>query len=224
MNSLTFPRSSFYFNYSLFMLFLVFAGFGLNAVMNPEKLPPGSPVVYIHGVIMFVWYILIVIQSGLIRSGNKPLHQKLGKTSLIFAIGIVVSGIWMSVVHYGRPDGFVFTTINTFILINFIILYYLAWTTRFQPEFHKRYMIFVSLSVIFPALGRIILGLNFNEYISVPLWILFVLVVGVYDFKSREKIHPATKIGTLMIFIGIVLTLILIENSVWKEVLDGVFK
>lgn len=220
MNSLRLHRPSFYFKYSLFMLFLVFAGFGLNAVMNPGKLPPGTPVVYIHGLIMFIWYILIVIQSGLIRSGNKPLHQKLGKSSVILAIGIIVSGIWMSVAHFARPDGFVFTTINTFILINFIILYYLAWKARFQPEFHKRYMVFVSLSAIFPALGRIILGLNFNEYLAVPFWILLVLVVGVYDFRSLGKIHPATKFGTILILFGIVLTLILIENSVWKEFLE----
>lgn len=214
------PRPSFYYFFNLVILALVIIGFGLNAIVHPDKLPPVSGIVYLHGLVMLAWYILIVYQSVLVRSGNIALHQKLGKTSFLLALEIVITGIWMSVVHYSRPDGFVFSTINTFILINFVILYFLAWKNRFRSEYHKRYMILVSLSAVFPALGRIILGLNFNQYLSVPLWIILVLVVGFYDFKSQNKIHPATKIGTGLIFVGIALTLILMENAVWKEFLD----
>ena len=81
-------------------------------------------------------------------------------------------------------------------------------------------MTFASLAVVFPALGRIILGLNLNEYLSVPLWILLVLVIGVFDFKSQRKVHPATKIGSILIFLGIALILVLMENAAWKEFLD----
>ncbi len=214
------PRPSFYYFFNLVILALVIIGFGLNAIVHPDKLPPVSGIVYLHGLVMLAWYILIVYQSVLVRSGNIALHQKLGKTSILLALAIVITGIWMSVVHYSRPDGFVFSTINTFILINFVILYFLAWKNRFRSEYHKRYMILVSLSAVFPALGRIILGLNFNQYLSVPLWIILVLVVGFYDFQGQKKIHPATKIGTGFIFVGIALTLILMENAVWKEFLD----
>ena len=220
MKTLSPVRPPFYFYFHLIVLILVFGGFGLNALANPDKLPPVSGIVYVHGLIMFCWYILIVIQSYLVRSGNIGLHKNLGKSSLILALGIVVSGIWMSVVHYSRPDGFLFSTINTFILINFIILFYLAWTNRFRSEYHKRYMTFVSLSAVFPALGRIILGLNLNQYLSVPLWVVLVLVMGFYDFQSQKKIHPATKIGTGLIILGIALTLILMENAIWKAFLD----
>jgi hypothetical protein len=220
MNNLSNYRTSFYFYFNLFILILAIGGFGINALEHPDKLPPPSGIVYIHGVIMFLWYILIVIQSKLVRSRNISLHKKLGKSSLILALGIVITGIWMSVVHYSRPDGFLFSTINTFILINFIILYSLALINRYQSEFHKRYMTFASLAVVFPALGRIILGLNLNEYLSVPLWILLVLVTGVFDLKSEKKIHPATIIGSALIFLGIALILVLMENAAWKEFLD----
>ncbi len=224
MKTLTSPRPSFYFYFNLIILALVIGGFGLNAVVHPEKLPPVSGIVYLHGLVMLAWYILILYQAGLVRSGNIALHQKLGKSSVLLALAIVISGIWMSVVHYNRPDGFLFTTINTFILINFIILYFLAWKNRFRSEHHKRYMILVSLAAVFPALGRIILGLNLNQYLSVPLWIVLVLVVGFYDFKSKKKIHPATKIGTSLILVGIALTLILMENAVWRKFLDGIMQ
>ncbi|RIW14470.1 hypothetical protein D0X99_12995 [Algoriphagus lacus] len=220
MKTLSSSRPASYFYFHLIILVLVFGGFGLNALVHPDKLPPTSGIVYLHGLIMFLWYILIVIQSNLIRSGNISLHKTLGKSSLLLALGIVVSGIWMSVVHYSRPDGFVFSTINTFILINFIILFYLAWTNRFRAEYHKRYMTFVSLSAVFPALGRIILGLNLNQYLSVPLWVVLVLVMGVHDFQAQKKIHPATKIGTGLILLGIAFTLILMENAAWKAFLD----
>lgn len=224
MKTLTSPRPSFYFYFNLIILALVIGGFGLNAVVHPEKLPPVSGIVYLHGLVMLAWYILILYQAGLVRSGNIALHQKLGKSSVLLALAIVISGIWMSVAHYSRPDGFLFTTINTFILINFIILYFLAWKNRFRSEYHKRYMILVSLAAVFPALGRIILGLNLNQYLSVPLWIVLVLILGFYDFKSKKKIHPATKIGTSLILVGIALTLILMENAVWRKFLDGIMQ
>jgi len=220
MNNLSHHRSSFYFNFNLFILILVVGGFGINALVHPDRLPPASGIVYLHGIIMFLWYILVVVQSKLVRSRNISLHKRLGKNSLLLALGIIITGIWMSVVHYSRPDGFLFSTINTFILINFIILYSLALNNRHRPEFHKRYMTFASLAVVFPALGRIILGLNLNEYLSVPLWILLVLVIGVFDFKSQRKVHPATKIGSILIFLGIALILVLMENAAWKEFLD----
>lgn len=219
------PRqTSFYFKFNLLLLILAIGGFGLNALVNPAKLPPASGIMYLHGLIMFLWFFLIFIQSSLIRSGNLSLHKTLGKSSLIIAAGILITGIWMSVAYYHRPDGFLFSTINTFILINFIVLYYLAWSNRYQAEFHKRYMTFVSLALIFPALGRIILGLKLNGYFSVPLWILLVLVVGIFDLKRQKKLHPATKIGTGLILTGIILTLVLLENTVWKAFLDEIME
>lgn len=211
---------NFYLNFNLIILSLVVLGFGLNAMTNPSTLPPTHKIIWIHGLIMFGWYVLIVIQSGLIRKKQTSLHRKIGYSSIPLAIGILISGIVMSKVHYNRPDAFLFSTINTFILINFTILYSLGIVYRTKPDFHKRFMLLASLSAVFPGLGRIILGLQFNQYLSVPLWIMLVLVLGTVDWMTKKKIHPATWIGSSLIFIGIGLTLYLLENAAWKELMD----
>lgn len=212
---------NFFFNLNLIILLLVSLGFGLNALTNPQSLPPAKPIIWIHGTIMFLWYLLIVFQSRLVQKKKIRLHKTLGYTSILLALGILISGLTMTVVHYDRPDAQIFATINTFIVINFSILYALALVYKTQPEFHKRFMTLASIAAMFPGLGRIVLGLHLNEYLSVPLWILMAFVPAAFDYYTSKRIHPASWIGGALIIIGIGLTLMLIENTEWKEFLDS---
>ncbi|PZV75751.1 hypothetical protein CLV31_1307 [Algoriphagus aquaeductus] len=219
VTSTTYPRFFLYFN--LLILILVCLGFGLNAWTNTESLPPASTIVWIHGLIMFSWYVLIVIQSSLIQSRKINLHRSLGYGSIFLAVGIIISGLAMTVTHYHRPDAQLFATINTFIILNFTILYGLALMYRTRSDYHKRFMTLASVAAMFPGLGRIVLGLEVNEYLSVPLWMMMALVPGAYDLATMKKIHPASWIGGTLIIIGIGFTLYLIENEGWKELLDS---
>lgn len=218
MKKTAYPKFFFYLN--LIILILVSLGFALNALTNPQSLPPAKPIIWIHGAIMFLWYLWIVIQSGLVQRKKIKLHQTLGFASILLALGILVSGLAMTVVHYDRPDAQLFATINTFIVINFSILYALALIYKTKPEFHKRFMTLASIAAMFPGLGRIVLGLQLNEYLSVPLWIMMAIVPGAFDYYTSKRIHPASWMGGALIILGIGLTLLLIENSEWKEFLD----
>lgn len=214
-------NSSFYLVLHGIILALVVLGFGLNAIQNSDSLPPSSSIIWIHGIAMFGWYLLIVIQSLLIQKHQFKIHRILGWGSLFLALGIIISGVWMTKEHYYRPNSLLFATINTFILINFSLLYSAAFLYRNKPEYHKRLISLASIAAMFPGLGRVILGLQWNEYLSVPLWILFAMVPAAYDWYRSKKIHPAPWIGGSMIIIGIGLTLFLMENKPWKNLMDS---
>ena len=51
---------------------------------------------------MTVWYALVVVQSGLIMRDNHRLHMTLGEMSISLALGIVISGIMVTLESYGR--------------------------------------------------------------------------------------------------------------------------
>ena len=46
-----------------------------------------------HGVLTTAWYVLFFVQTLLINSGRRAVHQKLGIGGLFLAAGVVVSGV-----------------------------------------------------------------------------------------------------------------------------------
>jgi hypothetical protein len=221
MSSKNLKSEPFFFYYNTAILIIVVCGFGINALINLEKLPPASPIVFIHGACMVAWYALIVIQAGLIRSGNHALHITLGKSSIILAIGILISGIIMTLESYTRSANVGIVTVNIFIFINFIILYTLALYRRKISDLHKRLMLFASLAMILPALGRITQAMNINDFLSIPMWLLLLFIPLIYDFRSLKKVHKATLLGIILIVLGIAFTVGLMESTSWAQFLKN---
>lgn len=215
---------AFFFYYSFIIFVIVAGGFGANALVNTDLLPPSSPILYVHGIIMIVWYGLVVIQTGLIRSGNYSVHMALGKASFILATGIVISGTLISMYSFHRPSGFEIVTINLFILVSFIVLYTLALINRNYADRHKRLMVFASIALILPALGRITQALGISDFASFPVWLILMIVVVAYDIVVLRKIHWATILGFLLITAGAVISIVLIDSPGWKQMVNSAFE
>jgi hypothetical protein len=211
----------FFFYFSVVILILVIGGFGSNAMVNFEDLPPLLPIVYIHGIIMLIWYTLVVVQTSLIRSGNRSLHMILGKTSSVLALGIIFTGILMTLNTYERSARVDIVTINIFLIINFIILYSLAFYRRKYSDKHKRLILFASLSMILPALGRITQAFSINDFISIPLLLVLMLAIVVYDLRTLKKVHKTTILGIVLIIVGIAFTIGLMDSKRWAQLLES---
>lgn len=212
-------RTKFFFYYASIILLTVVGGFGTHAVLKPANLPPASSAVLFHATFMFAWYVLFVIQSGLIPSGRHDLHMRLGKMSLLVALGIIISGIMVTFVHYFRkPEGLVF--ISGFInVINFGILYGLAVLWRKHPAWHKRLMLFAGLAMMGPALTRIVRAADINEFAVLLMWLFMMLIPVLYDFTSIKKVHKATLLGIALILVGIILMVNVGMSPAWERFL-----
>lgn len=75
-------RDQFFFYFNLLILVIVVGAFGVNGVVNYEDLPPISTIVIIHGIFMFAWYLLVVVQANFIRQRNYKIHMILGNSVL----------------------------------------------------------------------------------------------------------------------------------------------
>lgn len=213
--------AQFFFYFNLMLLILVVGAFGVNGIVNFENLPPISLLVIIHGICMLAWYSLVVVQAKLIRQSNHNIHITLGKFSIALAAGIVISGILMTLDSYARSSRVDIVTVNLFITINFIILYSLALLRRRQSDKHKRLILFTSISMILPALGRITQAIGINEFISIAILVILVLVPSVYDYRTLKRVHKSTIFGICLIFIGIALTVNVMESSSWIQFLES---
>ena len=212
---------SFFFYYSSIILTIVLCAFGVNALINSDDLPPILPIVIVHGIFMIAWYALVVVQTRLILQRNHNTHIILGKSSIVLAVGIVISGIMMTLDSYVRSSSVDIVTINLFITINFIILYTLAIYRRKHSDKHKRLILFASIAMMLPALGRITQAASINDFLSLPMWFILMLAPVLYDLKTLKRVHKTTFLGISLIIIGVVLAISLMDSSSWVKFLES---
>lgn len=221
MTSRRIKSSTFFLYYSIALLFVALIGFGVNALLNYEKLVPASVLVIAHGISMFTWYVLVILQSRLIKKGNYKTHISLGKTSVLLAVAIVISGFWMSLDFYKMTKVHRLFTINLFLLINFIVLYSLALYYRKIPDKHKRFILFAGISMMIPALARIARIFGYSPSISFYLLLILLAVPIIYDYWRLHKIHTATILGVSLNIVNYYFATSLISSEKWVKLLDS---
>ena len=214
----------FFFYYSLLMLLIAIGGFGINGIVNSDKMPPSSLLLFSHASIMFLWYILVIVQTGLIKANRIVLHKKLGTYSALLASLLVITGMLTVLNAYPRDSqGVALFTYNFLVLIVFSILYSAAILKRKSPKYHKRLIILATLSTLHPALFRVS---RIFEVEGGPLdlliWVLLLIVIIVYDVRTLKKVHKSTIMGAISIISIIVTTLILINASAWNDLVKSI--
>lgn len=110
----------------------------------------------------------------MIRAGNIALHKQLGKLSVGLAMGILISGIWVPLSTYARSEDATIVMANIVNIVSFIVLFGFVLYHYKRIAIHKRFIIYASLSMLIPALGRLTKGLGINEFLS--LFFLIVLI------------------------------------------------
>ena len=194
-----------------------------------------APLVFLHGIAMSSWIILLIVQSTLIVRGNRKLHMTLGVGGAVLAGLLVLLGLATAItsVHY-NPDGYKdiwgARRFLSFMLANisgFGILAGIGLKYRRRPEIHRPLMLLATLFVAGPAgLFRIpfivgpIMGVIHTIIAAwTPMLILGVLLVIIKSVMTRSLDRYFA--GG---FIGIVLTCVLqvlVSNSAWWSHVAG---
>ena len=122
-----------------------------------------------HGALATAWLVLFLVQTLLISSGRRAVHQKLGVGGLFVAAGVVVSGVNALFLGIPRlialadpPDPSIviaeqlpsFTgDLGTFMV--FAMAVGGAAYFRRRPETHKQLILLASMTLITPAIARL---------------------------------------------------------------------
>ena len=101
-----FSDTRFFYLFSLFITFVVFGGFTLSWVSNPDSLSRITLWTGLHGAFSAAWYVLLINQIRLSAKGNYSAHKNLGKLSVFLVVGILVTGSIMAFEFYHRLAGF----------------------------------------------------------------------------------------------------------------------
>jgi hypothetical protein len=177
-------KPGFHFLYPHLLLALVLIGFAptlyLRVITDPQPIPF---YLHLHGMILTLWYLLLVLQAWLVRLGNTALHRKLGYWFAAYGLVVIGGGLMatLNVVprqlalglafdadlsrlapELGLPPGTIFLPFvsgvvwaNLGIVLTFAVLLGAAILLRRHAAAHKRLMLLSSLALLPPALARI---------------------------------------------------------------------
>jgi hypothetical protein len=203
-------QDAFYVVISALMLLVVLTGFAPTFTLRPFFDAPAFPAyVYVHGTISTCWFVILLVQTLLIRNRQVAIHRKLGilgatvgASALILALVTNLRVPSRVAATQGSIDEATLQDVTGFVIANmmglllFASALLLAILLRQKPEIHKRLMLWASLFLIGPAFGRISRWPVFGEtpesvFVFVCTWVVIASFI-VRDLWLKRRVHWVT--------------------------------
>lgn len=154
-------RANYFFTASLIALAIVLTGFYKTFIIPSFQGTFEAPlVIYLHGFFLFLWSLVFIAQTILIRKRFK-LHRLLGFSSLILVGGIVISTMASGVyvmkrdLAAGLGEIAISSLVGTFTTPLVFASFVAAGTFyKRKPEIHKRLMLLAMIAILWPAFFR----------------------------------------------------------------------
>jgi hypothetical protein len=216
----------------------VVAGFGTEMIRRlNSNVAPFPVAVHVHALITLAWLGLLTSQTALIRKRELRLHRKWGTVGGILAVAVVLVGLWAAVAFEKlamntperRPH---FLAIEWSNVIEFGGLAAAAIIARKRPAAHKRLILLATLGLTPAAFNRAIGKPFLHPLLGSGVWQtwiqifsltdLMVLGIGVYDWRTRGRIHPAWALGALWILAGQLIASWMFYNPAWKALAGSI--
>jgi len=188
----------------------VIAGFAPTYYLKPLFATPALTVpVHVHGALFTAWVLLFVVQTSLVAANRTALHRRLGVVGAVLALTMVATGTALAVesARTARPAlGVLAAASPLFVLVIplasvvvFTILVGLGLYYRRRPDAHKRLMLFATIALLPPALGRMRILNAIGPPAFFGVTVLFIVVVVAYDYWTRRRVHAVSLWGGLFL-------------------------
>jgi uncharacterized membrane protein YozB (DUF420 family) len=216
----------FYVGMALAMLATVLVGFARSFFLRPlfpEWHSPSEAIFYVHGTAFTAWIVLLVAQTSMIAGGRTDLHRRIGPFGVALAGAMVVLGTFGALIAARRATGFTdvpipplqFLAVPIFDMVLFAPLVGLAAAMRRNAETHKRLMLLATITLMAAAIARWPGVLSAGPIAFFGLTDLFIIALGVWDFRTRGRLHPVTLWGGLAIIVSQPVRLVVSGTEGW---------
>jgi hypothetical protein len=194
----------FFFISACIMALVLVAGFSTNILLARSSFH--SPVLHhVHALTFFGWVVLYLLQTGLVATGSRALHKRLGWLALAWVPAMVVLGTAITLVVVRTNGGPFFFARDEFLIGNpvgilaFAGIAFWAIGLRRRTDWHSRLMLCAMASITGPGYGRL---LPMPLMMPVAWWTaavmfpaLFILAGMWRDRRRIGRVHPAYKWG-----------------------------
>jgi uncharacterized membrane protein YozB (DUF420 family) len=216
-------------------VFAISVGFGKTFIIPLVSGTKTWPVeIYAHGIIVFGWVLIFLIQSYLIQRGGYKAHKQIGMWSALVALGAAVSIIPAAMYQCERElkEGLGQTAISAIVgslmsATMFLSLVSLGVIYRSKPEVHKRFMLLATILMIWPAWFR---WRHYFPSVERPdIWFACVLansliiVAFIWDWLQNNRIHPVLLFGGIFIILESSTEILLFDSPGWRAVANVIY-
>lgn len=194
-----------------------------------------TAIVHIHGVVMFGWIAMLIIQTALVAAGRTSLHRTVGLAGVALGTLVVFTSVQIGVLQMvreletGRPplprEFFIFPLANALLVLGLFIA---GFANVNRPETHKRLMLMATFVILTPAFSRIAqMIINVfppNRIHTANLGALatdvLIAIAIAYDWRTRGRPHPAYLIAGACVVAVQALRMTVYPTSWWVGVAD----
>ena len=199
----------------------------LRFLFHAPVLPPP---VQIHGAIMTLWCVGFIVQTWLIEARQIRLHERLGIFMAALAAIIVLLGEILTVNGVAREGRLhqigkfhYLLGINSVNLLLFAVLVGLGIAFRRKPDLHKRLMVLATVTLLAPAVARIVLLFTHKPLPQFLAFYACLLLCVVVDTVRHRRLHPVFAIGGLVVIAAFQISYLAVQTSVWMKMVTAQF-
>lgn len=182
---------NYFFALSITILIMSLVAFSDNMITDVNQQSNSDPKMITHGLIMFAWTIVLIIQTNHIRKLNVKQHMRFGMIGFVIACMMLASIFYLSYIGPDFADLPFFGKANRIFIPAFAVMIVFAYLKREKKILHQ-YLIFGGMMLALePILSRFCdnLGLDPSVYAG-KIWIILWISLFAYDIISRRKLHP----------------------------------
>jgi hypothetical protein len=174
----------------------------------------GPAILHIHGLLFSAWPALFIVQARLVAAGRLQRHRALGLVGISLATAMLFAGIAAEIhsLERGIAEGFEaaarsFAIVPLSIIVSFAALVAAAIATARRQDTHMRLMLAATVTLLPPAIARILFVVIAPEGMAAPgqgepPGVMFALlpslladaligVAMVRDWRLRGRPHSA---------------------------------
>lgn len=183
---------------------------------------------HFHGIVLTLWFGLLIIQPILIRKKLIHIHRLIGKFSYFLVPVIVYSMLVITKHMYIRETATTMTEEERLAdlylplsqMLIFTVLYILAMVNKQKPPLHLRYIISCTLVLLAPGLERIPIywfGQPEQPSTLFAFIITDILLIGliIYDRKNNQK-YNAYIISLVLLLLAHITYLFVPMTDYWQ--------
>ncbi len=176
-------------------------------------------IVHVHGVLLFSWTLLYLVQTALVDRGRIANHRAWGLFGIsLFSVMVcsmlVTRTVMMQIEQrQGIGESSLHFSAITFCFVPLLVAYFaLAIRNIANPQAHKRYLYLIMCGLMVPALARVYMVMLAPPpgdspelpptFVIIPPVLtasLLIVVALVHDWRTRGKPHPVYSIGGLVL-------------------------
>lgn len=234
-------RSRFYLIIASLLLLVVLLGFGPRFYLRPYFEQPMHmqmdrlPLAFVlHGVLMTLWYVLLVVQSALVNSRKMKLHMTLGWALCVVAVlavafaipvmmGFAPRMLALGFLDLDNPDRYWFQNVmwtnDLLALTAFTGMIAVGVMKRTNKALHRTMMLFASMVFMGPALARMFEWMAPAIILtgSTVLFFLFPVAVVVHDWVKLRRFPAYPVIGLVILALVMGLSFALPSTALWNK-------